>query len=92
MFKLNITKEKLGDFLIMILFDKLFNKEFVNSSEAFNKLKQDLEDKGMKSKIFKSYFDIDIELRTKYRQFSKMILKDRDVAVNIQHNKNTEEK
>jgi len=73
MYRLNIKKQELGDLIVLLLFDKLFNKEFIEESELFNTLIEVLENKGMKSKLFQYYFDVDPSLRSKYKHFSRKI-------------------
>lgn len=83
MYRLNIDKNKFGDLMALLLFNKFFNKEFIDNSELFNRMINDLEKKGFKSKIFEYYFDTDSNLRSRFKQFTKMIEQDRDVAINI---------
>lgn len=83
MYRLNITKGQMGELVTMLLYDKLFNPEFAEESQVFNELIEALRTKGIKPKVHQFFFDTDPRFRARYRQFSKMLSKDRDVAINI---------
>ena len=91
MFRLNINKQQLGDIIVLILFDKLFNEDFIKSSALFNDIRDLMNKKGMKGKIFQMYFDIDPSLRSKYKQFSNKINGDQNVSIWIKENEENEE-
>jgi hypothetical protein len=66
--RLNITKKQLGDFIILLLFDRAFDEEFISENEIFNDLMDKLENRGLQTLIFNKYFDVDAQLRGKYKQ------------------------
>lgn len=82
MYRLNINKKNFGDIISLILFDKLLDETFVEESEIFNELRDFLEGKGLKTKLFKLYFKIDPNLRSKYKTFKKMVKKG-DVSISF---------
>ena len=82
MFRLNIKKEKFGDIIVLILFDKLFDPGFVSESKLFNEIANRLDKKGLKSILFQYYFDVDPNIRSRYKMFKKMI-QNNDVSIRI---------
>lgn len=74
-YKFSIDKKQLGDLIILLMFDKMFDDEFMNDNEKFNELFEDLKGLGLKGKLFDKYFDIDMKVRSKYfifrREFDK---------------------
>ena len=83
MFKLNIKKKKFGDIIVLILFDKLFDPDFVNESHLFNEIANKLDKKGFRSILFQYYFDVDSNIRSRYKMFKKLIESNNNVAINI---------
>lgn len=83
MYRINITKGKLGDLLVLLLFEKFKDENFIKESETFNELLDALKTKGLRAKLHEFFFDVNPNLRSRFKQFSKMIRKDRDVAINI---------
>jgi len=82
MYRLNVKKHKFGDIIILILFDKLFDQNYIEESPLFNELAETLNKKGMKSFLFQWYFSVDPNIRSRYKQFKKMI-KNNNVSINI---------
>ena len=37
-YRFNIEKQQLGDLIILLMFDKMFDEEFMNNNEKFNEL------------------------------------------------------
>jgi hypothetical protein len=70
-YKLRLNKEKLGDFLILVLFDKLFDDTFLVDNPKFNEVFEKMESLGLKSIIFDNYFNVDPSLSSKYKQFRR---------------------
>lgn len=70
-YKLRLNKEKLGDFFILVLFDKLFDETFLVDNPKFNEVFETMEARGLKSIVFDNYFEVDPQLRSKYKQFRK---------------------
>lgn len=67
--RLNLTKNQLGDFIIMLLFDSSFDDEFLQNNEKYRILIDDLSQKGLQSKVFKLFFDVDSQIRARYKSF-----------------------
>jgi hypothetical protein len=66
--RLNLTKKQLGDFLILVLFDRAFDEDFIKNNEVFDDLMTQLEKRGLQTVIFNKYFSVDAALRGKYKQ------------------------
>lgn len=83
MYRMNITKGKLGDLLALLLYEKMKNDEFVSESEMLNELIDVMKTKGLRPKLHSFFFDVEGNFRSRFRQMVKMLEKDRDVAINI---------
>lgn len=70
-YRFNIEKQQLGDLIILLMFDKMFDEEFMNNNEKFNELFDELKGLGLKGKLFDKYFSIDPQIRSKYKIFRK---------------------
>lgn len=78
------SKDKLGDFIILLLFDKVFNEEFLSDNERFEEVFSQLDKLNLRSILFDKYFEIDSGLRTKYKRFrSKFDKEDTNVMLYI---------
>lgn len=75
-YRLRLTKKQLGDFVIMLFFDKLFDETLLEENEKFNEIFEKLETLGLKGFIFQKFFDVDPSIRSKYKQFRKNFDKD----------------
>lgn len=67
--RLNLTRQELGDFLIMILFDRSFDDSFIDHNENFTELMNQLIQRGLQTSVFEYYFEVDPQLRTLYNQW-----------------------
>jgi len=70
-YRFNIEKQQLGDLIILLMFDKMFDEEFMNNNEKFNELFDELKGLGLKGKLFDKYFSIDPQIRSKYKIFRR---------------------
>jgi hypothetical protein len=70
-YRLNITKKELGDFIIMLFFDKFFDEELLQENEKFNDFFHKMESLELKGYIFKKYFDVEPNIRSKYKMFRR---------------------
>ncbi|MFW6173621.1 MAG: hypothetical protein ACOC5T_07745 [Elusimicrobiota bacterium] len=66
--RLNLTKQELGDFIIMLLFDKAFDEEFLMNNENFQEFMKRLRSKGLQSIAFDAFFSVDPQLRAMYKK------------------------
>lgn len=90
-YKLNITKEELGDFIIMVFFDKMFDDSFLKNNENFDELFQELAGMGLKGRIFDKYFDVDPKIRSRYRMFKRSFYDPGKVTINMRNGESEEE-
>lgn len=70
-YRLRVTKKQFGDVIILLLFDKFFDEDFLSQNEAFNDVFDKMERAGLKGKIFQKYFDVEPSIRSKYKQFKR---------------------
>lgn len=89
-YRLNITKKQLGDFIIMLFFDKFFDEELLQENEKFNEVFRKMESLGLKGYIFKRFFDVDPQIRSKYKIFRRNF-DDEDSSVSIVMKNSVEE-
>lgn len=90
--RLNLTKKQLGDFLILVLFDRAFDEDFIKNNEVFDDLMTQLEKRGLQTVIFNKYFSVDAALRGKYKQWRNAFDNEsRKVAVEISPDGKNEE-
>ena len=76
MYRLMLPKDKLEEFIILVTFDKLFDPETMDQDSEFNEFFERIESAGLKSKLFSYYFDIDSNLRNRYKKFKKEFTQD----------------
>lgn len=70
--RLNITRKELGDIILLLMFDKSFDEEFIEQNELFNEVFDALKNRGIDSLLFRTYFDINGNLRRMYRQWKSV--------------------
>lgn len=71
MYRLMVPKSKMEDFIMLVIFDKMFDPESMNEYHKFNEFFELMESRGLKSEVFKKYFDIDTNLRSRYKNFKR---------------------
>ena len=92
MYRLTIPKEKFGDLIILLLFDKVFDEEFMVDNERFNAVFEKLKDKGIKSILFSEYFNLDSKIKNRYKKFRSHLQEEgEDVSLFLFHTDTIEE-
>ena len=90
--RFNLTKKQLGDFIIMLLFDSLFDDEFLDNNEEYRDLVEWLSGKGAQSRIFKLFFKVDGTIRSRYKIFRKFYDEDgKRVSIDMYNDINEQE-
>lgn len=81
--KVNLSHSELLDFVIILLYNTIKKDDFMTSNPRYNKLKEKMELRGMKSAFFDYFLKTPGEMKKDFKRFSKILVDNSKQAGNL---------